>query len=334
MEIVSVAKDGTELGMLRDIRGLDVDIGVTNDFQITFSAASWSNDVLSDAYYWYADGYGEVGGKIGCIKSMTGKKQVQLMGYTWRGLLDKHIISPDSGQDYKIVSGEANAVLKALIEPCFDGLFVVSSEVSQFTINNHQFKRYETLLNGTVSMLYKVGAKLDIQFIPGSFTTSTFHPGYVRISAVPIVDYSNEIEFSQDGKIDFTAQDYRMGVNHLICLGKGDLKDRQVIHLYADADGNISEEQSFFDADEIAAVYDYSSAESLADLKSYGMQRAKELANYKALQISLNKIEAQIGDIVGGQEQITGITLKKQIAQIIVKVDSKGKLSITHKVGD
>lgn len=334
MEIVSVAKDSTELGMLRDIRGLDVDIGVTNDFQITSSAASWSDDILSEADYWYADGYGEVGGRIGCIKSITGKKQVQLMGYTWRGLLDKHIISPDSGEDYKIVSGEANAVLKELIEPCFGGLYVVASETSPYIIRNYQFKRYETLLSGIVSMLYNVGAKLDIQYVPGRFTASTFNPGYVQIRAVPIVDYSNEIEFSQDGKIDFTAQDYRMGVNHLICLGKGELKDRQVIHLYSDQDGNISETQHYFGADEIAAVYDYSSAESLSELKSYGIQRAKELANYKALQISLNEIQAQIGDIVGGQELITGITLKKQIAQIIVKVDSKGKLSITHKVGD
>lgn len=334
MELVSVAKDGTELGMLHDIRGLDVDIGATNDFLITSSAASWSDDILSGADYWYAEGFGEVGGRIGCIRSMTGKKQVQLKGYTWRGLLDKHIISPPSGADYKIVSGEANTVLKSLIEPCFDGLYVVSSESSGFTITNHQFKRYETLLSGIVSMLYKVGAKLDIQYVPGKYSGSTFTPGYVRVRSVPIVDYSNEIEFSQDGKIDFTAQDYRMGVNHLICLGKGELKDRQVIHLYADRDGNIGDTQHFFGADEIAAVYDYSSAESLDELKSYGMQRAKELANYKSLQISLNEVQAQIGDIVGGQEQITGITLKKQIAQIIVKVNDRGKLSITHKVGD
>jgi len=45
-------------------------------------------------------------------------------------------------------------------------------------------------------------------------------------------------------------------------------------------------------------------------------------------------MDAQVGDIVGGQEQVTGITLKKQIAEIIFKIDSKGKLYITHKVGE
>ena len=101
-----------------------------------------------------------------------------------------------------------------------------------------------------------------------------------------------------------------------------------------DADGNISEEQTFFDVDEIAEVFDYSSAESLEDLISYGKKRLKELGNYTTLKINLNDMDAQIGDIVGGQEQVTGITLKKQIAEIIFKVDSKGKLYITHKVGE
>ena len=334
MELVSVRNDGIELGALKDIISLDVDIGNTNDFVLTVGAASWPLDVISKAAYWYADEYGELGGKIGCVKSTTGKKQVELKGYTWRGLLAQHVISPEEGDDYKIVSGEANEVLAGLIEPAFDGMFVVSDEVSQFLISKYQFKRYDTLLNGIITMLSSVGARLDIQYVPGSYREHTYNPGYVLVKAVPIVDYSDEIEFSQDGKIDFTAEDYRMGVNHLICLGRGELKDRQVVHLYADEDGNWGDTQHFFGIEEMEAVYDYSSAESLEDLVSYGLQRAKELGNYKSLQISLNTIEAQIGDIVGGQEQITGITLKKQIAEIIVKIDSKGKLSMTHKVGD
>jgi hypothetical protein len=33
------------------------------------------------------------------------------------------------------------------------------------------------------------------------------------------------------------------GVNHLICLGSGELQNRIVVHLYVDADGNISQTQ-------------------------------------------------------------------------------------------
>ena len=80
--------------------------------------------------------------------------------------------------------------------------------------------------------------------------------------------------------------------------------------------------------------YDYSSAESLEELEKGGIQRLRELSNYKSLKIGLNEIDAQIGDIVGGEEQITGISMKTQITNIIVKIDTKGKLTITHKVGD
>lgn len=335
MEIITADKIGTELGIIRDLRGLDVRIGVGNDFVITVDASSWSKDVLSKADHWYTDDCGEIGGKIGCIRSITGSKQIQLMGYTWRGLLDKKIIEPDADSDYKVVSGGVDTIIKNLIEPCFDGLFVVpDSDVPIAFVMNYKFKRYTTLLSGIETLLKKYDLKLDIHYEPGKYSGGTFTQGHVVVRMVDIVDYSSEIEFSQDGKIDFTAEDYRMGVNHLICLGKGELKNRQVVHLYSDADGNISDKQTLFGVDEIAAVYDYPSAESLDDLKSYGTQKAKELGNTKSLKISLNKVEARIGDIVGGEEQITGITLKKQISEIIVKVDSKGKLSITHKVGD
>ncbi len=334
MELISVRKDGVELGLL-NVSGLDVDIGKTNDFEITFSSADWAgNEILTDADHWYADGYGEIGGRIRCITSSTAAKTVKASGFTWRGLLSKKIIEPDPGADYKIVSGEANQVLSQLIMPRFGGFFVVPNTKTQFNIKSHQFKRYESLLSGIVDMLYEVGAKLEISFVPGTFNANDYIPGYVAIQAVPIIDYSNEIEYSQDGKIDFIAKDYRMGVNHLICLGKGELKDRQVIHLYVDENGNISDTQTQFGVDEIAEIYDYSSAESLTELRSYGITRLKELGDYKSLKISLNQMDAQIGDIVGGQEQITGITLKKQIADIIVKVDKRGRLTMTHKVGD
>jgi len=335
MELISVKEDGVELGLLKDVRGLDVSIGGSNDFVITFNSGDWqNNEALLEADYWYADGYGEVGGKIRCIKSSTKEKKVKASGYTWRGLMEKKIIEPPEGEDYRVVSGEANAVLAELIEPCFGGFFVVSDENSGFEISSHQFKRYETLLAGTVDMLYEVGAKLEISFVPGYSTVSSFVPGYVLVKAVAIIDYSNEIEYSQDGKVDFTAEANRMGVNHLICLGQGELKDRQVVHLYMDEEGNISTEQSLTGVDEITDVYDYSSAESLEDLIVYGKKRLKEQGNYTTLQISLNEMDAQVGDIVGGQEQVTGITLKKQIAEIIFKIDSKGKLYITHKVGE
>lgn len=333
MELISVGADGNELGTLK-VRALDVDIGKTNDFVMTFSAPDWSNDFLSKADHWYADGYGEIGGKIWVVKSTTASQSVQLQGPTWRGMLAQKIIEPDAGDDYKIVSGDANDILRQMIAQRFGTFFQVPDSKSGITVKTYQFKRYCTLLDGLVEMLYTAGAKLSIAYTPGRYRESTFVPGYVSVRAVPIIDYSDTIEYSQDGKIDFTAKDYRAGVNHMICLGKGELSERQVIHLYADSIGTISKTQTFTGVDEVVDVYDYSSAESLEELEKGGIQRLRELMNYKSLKIGLNEIEAQIGDIVGGEEQITGISMKTQVTNIIVKIDSKGKLTITHKVGD
>lgn len=332
MELIAVGADG-KLGTL-NVRALDVDIGKTNDFELTFSASDWGSDFLAQADHWYAYGYAEIGGRILSIQSSTATKQVKLTGPTWRGMMEKKIIEPDAGMDYKIVSGDANDILREIIGQRFGSFFQVPSTKSGITIKSYQFKRYCTLLDGLVEMLYTQNAKLEIQYTPGHYDSGVYTAGCVYVRTVPIIDYSDTIEYSQDGKIDFTAKDYRAGVNHLICLGTGELAERQVIHLYADTSGTISKTQTIFGVDEVAAVYDYSSAESLEELEKGGIQRLRELSNYKSLKIGLNEIEAQIGDIVGGEEQITGIAMKTQITNIIVKIDTKGKLTITHKVGD
>lgn len=56
-------------------------------------------------------------------------------------------------------------------------------------------------------------------------------------AAVPITDWSDTLEYSQDGHMDFSTRDYRRGNKHLICAGKGDGADRLVVHLYVQKDG-------------------------------------------------------------------------------------------------
>ena len=71
---------------------------------------------------------------------------------------------------------------------------------------------------------------------------------------MPIVDYSQQIEFSSDMRLNYTMHMEGDGVNHLICLGQGELKNRIVRHLYVDQNGNIGSTQYYTGVDEIAAV--------------------------------------------------------------------------------
>ena len=58
------------------------------------------------------------------------------------------------------------------------------------------------------------------------------------------------------------------------------------------------------------AVYEFSSADK-EKLEEDGAKRLKELQNYKSIDVNVEGIDLEIGDIVGGYEEITGTRLQK-----------------------
>lgn len=116
----------------------------------------------------------EYGGIIGEVLTDTTLDYVELKGLTWRGRLAKKIIQPPAGSDYKTVSGELHTVMKSLIEPEFDGLFVVSQENTGVTVSNYKFDRYCTLLDGLTKMLKSKGYRLEL-----TFQREENEPGYL-----------------------------------------------------------------------------------------------------------------------------------------------------------
>lgn len=334
MEFTAVDSSGRELGKIQNIKQADIEIGDTNTFELVFLRDEWlSSDELPTMDYFCCFGQ-EIGGKIKKIKVLTEKGQVKVSGYTWRGNLAKKIIEPPEGEAYLIVSGEANEILSSIVDEEFSGLIVASKEVSEFTVASYQFYRYCTMLDGISSMLASVGAKLKIQYIPSKEFGGVVEKGYVEISAVPINDYSGKVEFSNEGRIHMTATDDRTGTNHLICLGKGELTERTVIHLYVDENGNVGSDQYYTGIDEITETYDYSSVESEEELTESGIKKLNEIKNTRSIEISPDDIEVEIGDIVGGKEDITGIEMQTSIIRIIYKINTNGTLIKQYKVGD
>lgn len=239
-----------------------------------------------------------------------------MIGYTWRGLLDKKILSPPAGSDYLTISGELNAAIKQLVAGQFDTYFVVSQKDTGVSVTNYQFDRYCTMLSGINKMLKSVGYKLSISYIQ----QENGQPGYVELKAVPIVDYSDNIELSQDSRLDFSAKQIRNGVNHLVCLGSGELQDRQVINLYVQQDGSIGTTQYYTGIEEIAETYDNNSAES-AELQEYGIERLMEIMNRDEFSMDVQSlgIDVALGDIIGGRDYITGIYVKKPITSKVYR---------------
>ena len=270
----------------------------------------------------------EYGGLIQNMQVQEGDDSAVFTGDTWRGMMMDKIIEPPAGQDYLTVSGDANTIIATLLEGRFGSLITAVPSESGINVVNYQFDRYISLLDGIMKMLATKNARLNIKYVQGEPGAA----GHVEVGAVEVQDLSETDEYSQDTKVRFAITEINNGINHLICLGAGELKDRQVVHLYADADGNISQTKTFTGLDERAATYDYSNAESIDELIKGGTDRLKELISYQSFEMQIDQTVADIGDIVGGREYTTGFVIKQQITQKILTANNGG-WSVEFKVG-
>lgn len=339
MDIVVADQNGIEIDILKERQYVDMDIGGNNDFEIHISNDLYKKLGINEGWRIGVPGK-EYGGIVDKIKTMTMNNQVVLSGPTWRGILTKKVIEPPKGQDYRAVSGDAHTIINSLMCAEFDGIFVCDG-VSGITVSNYKFDRYVDVLSGVEKMLLSKNSRINIEYDSGAPNAASF----IRLSAVPIHDYSDELEYSQDGTLSFlsfTFERYTGGINHLICLGKGNLKDRLVIHLYVQQDGSIGNVKYYTGKDERTSVYDYSSCESAEELQEKGIERLKELMSYIDMDMDLLdpslsvlkglSADVAIGDIIGGRDRESGIYLSKQITRKILQIKN-GRESIDYKVG-
>ena len=318
-DIIVAAPDGTELRCML-FSEYDFEIGdEENSFLVTCPRAEWES-VANDSRV-YIPGT-EYGGLFKRLESDTKNNSVAVGGLTGRGMLQRKIISPPSGQDYATDSGELNAILGARVSAAFPGLFVGSSESTGIVVT-YQYNRYTTLYDGLKALLKSVGYKMQIEYDQIQRK--------VVVSAVPIVDYSSEIEYSSDMSADYSMTIDRTGINHLVCLGSGELKNRTVVHLYVDGNGVISQTQTFYGENEIAEVYDYAGA-SRDDLIQSGIDQLKNEINLNEFSINLeSEREVAVGDIVGARDYITGYTVTAPITTKLIKFED-GLIKIEYKL--
>ena len=300
----------------------DFEVGRTeNSFQVEIKRQEYEYIPKSGRIYIPGTEYG---GLFRELDTSTKNDTIMPGGLTWRGMMQKKIIVPPSGQDYATDSGELNAIIKARVEAAFPGLFV-GSDTSTGVSVTYQYERYCTLEDGLTKLLKTAGYKLNIEYSQAEKA--------VVVSAVPIADYSGSIEFSSDMQVHYLMHMQGDGINHLICLGQGELKDRTVYHLYVDQNGNIGTTQYYFGADEVAEVYDYAGAE-LDDLIQSGKERLREIMNDNRFEITVNpSIEIAVGDIVGGRDYLSGMTMTAPITGKIIRW-ANGFRTVEYRIED
>lgn len=287
-----------------------------NDFELTV-------DRLIDAgSYVYFDG-GECGGVVDSLKDSLkdGRSTLTYGGRTWHGMLANKILEPDKGKDYLTVSGNASTILGALLSrvsltPLFKAVVPPSGDVS---IKSYQFERYVDAYTGVCAMAKANGLKLKV----------AYRSGHVETWLETAGDYGNDID---SDLLDFDASRTWRKPNHMIGLGKGELRNRIVSHWYADSKGNVTQTQTFKGLDEIAQVYDYSSAEA-DELAKNTKKKLQDLQSEGEVKVTVHEdsgIVFDVGDTVTARDNLTGITVNATISKKIVKV-SGGVMSVDYK---
>ena len=309
MDLIYTDAQRNDVGVLLDYQ-FDLAFGDSeNNFSISVSI---DNHVCREDYWLYIEGT-EYGGIIDSIEVDTETQKVTYQGRTFHGIIESKVVCPDPGEDYYILTNmDANTALATLISRLSLGaLFTASSETSGITITRYQFWRYITGYAGIRKMLDKHGAKLHMEW----------NDGQIILSAVPYISYDDE-ELDSD-HVNFQIDQVFNPINHMICLGRGELKDRMVIHLYCDEYGNISTTQTFFGLDERAEVLDYPNAESEEELVGEGSSRLKASWNASTVEINLDdEYDFDIGDVITVSEIHTGIYLTRSITKKIVTINS------------
>jgi hypothetical protein len=248
-----------------------------------------------------------------------GLSTVTWHGRDWHGVLASKIIEPDRNNDYLTLSGTIPVIMRTLVSRAgLQGLFTVTDESADHK-TTCQFDRYVDLYSGLVKMLRASGLKLRLRNDGDK----------VAMSAMPVRTIGDSID---SDLIDFTAKQAAHPINHLICLGKGELKDRTVIHWYADANGTFSHTQTLKGLDERTATYELSNAEA-DELEDKGRQKFQELRNTSTIDVDIpDGIDADVGDLVTGRDNNTGLVVTAEISKKIVKV-SGGVLTVTYESG-
>ena len=318
MDLVYMNASKEDINVLKDYT-IDLAYGESeNDFECQVNI---NNNVCEAGYYLYFEGE-EYGGIIDSVEVDTASETVIYKGRTWHGILNSKVLQPDINQDYLIVNGEANTVINELISRMgLSALFRVSSASSGVNISNYKMNRYIEGYTGILKMLKEANGKLNVKF----------KGGFVELSASPLIDYSQDEQFDTD-QISFKIQQNFKPINHVICLGKGDLKDRRVIHVYSDLLGNISGTQTLTGINEICTIYENSSTESDDELIKGGVDIIEKSFASNSVDFSFDSNEERfdVNDIIGAKELVTGVVVKAFISKKVVKLD-KYSTSISYE---
>ena len=303
MDLIYTDANKVDQGVLQYYT-LDVDTADTKDFEMTVDI---DNNVMDQDSLWYIDGT-ELFGVVECVKSDTNAGTVTYSGRNARGFLNSKVIMPTGSDGYRYVSGLFRDIAAELFAEAGLTDYFHPDESSDLEIPVYKFDRYCTLYDGLVKMLAEYDSKIIL----------TCKAGIVYVGASIKNDFSDYLQYGTDNTLMFEIEKNNQGVNHLVCLGSGEMTNRHVIHLFTDENGGIrpyatsgnpvqdsdyildESQKMIFGMDENAEVYDYPNANTVTNYVLLPDVPADWYANYKSY--------FEPGDEGGEYKSVEGVT--------------------------
>lgn len=325
MKIIYTDYMHVEQGYLDNV-DIDIEIGKyevsNNDFELTLSLMTYDAKFCEGALFYVENT--EWGGIVDSKKVDTANNAITLKGKTFRGLLEKEYIQPPTNQAYFTFTGEANALLRQLINGRF-GDFVVVEDVST-GINVNASIRDMNLLDAIERNLKNYNLKLEV----------VFYDNQVHIQAKPINDISELIQYDNSYGLTMVAETAPLPYNHILALGQGELTARERINFYYANGWTSSPSASNSGINRKTYKYDNPNVQP-GELASESLAKIEEVNGTSKLTINLSGDEVEIFDIVSAKEEITGLNLKEQITGKVLKGSINGNielLKIEYKIGE
>lgn len=329
MELTYTDASFADVGIL-DVASADFAFGADeNDFDIVLAATSGVPEVGALVY----DESGSVGGIVRGYQSEYDSGTLHVLGDTWTGIMETHVLCPPSGSAYFSVSGDLNACIGSLISQLNLASFFKRYPAGYGRSITHTFKgdrtdsaqsdtgRYMCGWSALWQMLVDNACKARFTFDPESKTVTVRGTGRRNYTDSESIDAgASSVNVSE-----------RRPVNHLVCLGHGELASRTVLHLYADSNGSISTNQTLTGLDEVAEVYDDNGAENATELRADGTAKLKDLwADSQSVTVGTESetVEFELGDLIGGTDAKTGVYAEAIVSKKVVRMDGS---SVTTK---
>lgn len=270
----------------------------------------------------YAEGT-ELGGIVERCTVDTETRHVVYSGPTAHGLLQRHVLCPASGETHWTFSGDANAVLRAAVSDLgISDLFHVPDDAAGIAVSGQV--RYEPAYTSLARQFAVCGAKI----------LATWDGPSVEISAAPAGDYS-------DDELDSFVADYKLEVqhrpvNHLVCLGAGELLDRLVVHLYMGPSGVTQTRPTTVQGawGENAEVYENTGDDEVGKLVEDGTSKLVEL-NEETASIEVGDGDAperDVGDIVSASDWEADLHGTAKITAKVVTME-RGEPVVATRIG-